>query len=53
MFLPLHFRGRVKSTTTNDIEGVYDGDSKILIAYSSLIENVDTDVNGLSNQIVS
>lgn len=53
IFLVVFFGKGVKHTTTSGIEKVYDGNSKILIAYFSLIDNVDADINDLSNQIVS
>lgn len=51
--LVMFFKRGVKSTTTSDIEKVYDGNSKILIVYFSLIDNVDVNINDLSNEIVS
>lgn len=45
--------GDVKSTTTDSIEKNYDGDANILIAYFTLVENVDVSIDELSNQITS
>lgn len=43
----------VSSTTTDEVQKVYDGDKKILIAYFTLVENVDTEISNLSDQISS
>lgn len=45
--------GGVSSTTTDDIQKVYEGDKKILIAYFTLVENVDVEISDLSNKISS
>ncbi|MDO4353173.1 MAG: flavodoxin [Clostridia bacterium] len=53
LMLSLTACGHVSSTTTDEVQKVYDGDKKILIAYFTLVENVDTEISNLSDQISS
>lgn len=51
LMLSLTACGHVSSTTTDEVQKVYDGDKKILIAYFTLVEDVDTEISNLSDQI--